>query len=225
MNQLSRAFRKNLSYSSLKIATKNLKPQLPFLRFQNKILESNVANKSWSCTFSTSLLRSKGSVILRVSLVPWGSIPAKTNIDQKVKLTGNWGPIRITPLTTLVQRALLAARPQFFPHFWLWMGEAHEKCACGRSRCYCLLRRGSVSLRAPQARIKRNRRLDGSGESQTEKHIKKRNCNNRNEPRTSYSPPDLTSFDLCPQASQLVAIITTSLKCGIADILVKVNPV
>ena len=143
------------------------------MRFQNKIFASNNANKNWSCTFSTSLLRSKGSVILRVSLVPWGSIPAKTNIDQKVKLSGNWGPIRITPLTTLVQRALLAARPQFFPHFWLWMGEAHEKCACGRSRCYCLLRRGSVSLRAPQARIKRNRRLDGSGEPQTEKHIKK----------------------------------------------------
>lgn len=101
----------------------------------------------------------------------------------------------------------------------------HERCARTRSRCYCLLRRGSASLRAPQARIKRKRRLNGSGEPQTEKHIEKRNCNNRNEPRTSYLPPDLTSFDLCPQASQLVAIITTSLKCGIADILVKVNPV
>ena len=143
------------------------------MRFRNKILASNNANKSWSYTFSTSLLRSKGSVILRVSLVPWGSIPAKTNFDQKVKLTGNWGPIHITPSTTLVQRARLAARPQSFPHFWLWMGEAHERCTCGRSRCYCLLRRGSASIRAPQAHIKRNRRLDGSGEPQTEKHIKK----------------------------------------------------
>ena len=195
------------------------------MRFQNKIFASNNANKSWSCTFSTSLLRSKGSVILRVSLVPWGSIPAKTNIDQKVQLTGNWGPIHITPSTTLVQRTRLATRPQSFPHSWLWMGETHERCARTRSRCYCLLRRGSASLRAPQARIKRKRRLNGSGEPQTEKHIEKRNCNNRNEPRTSYLPPDLTSFDLCPQASQLVAIITTSLKCGIADKLVKVNPV
>ena len=195
------------------------------MRFQNKIFASNNANKSWSCTFSTSLLRSKGSVILRVSLVPWGSIPAKTNIDQKVQLTGNWGPIHITPSTTLVQRTRLVTRPQSFPHSWLWTGETHERCARTRSRCYCLLRRGSASLRAPQARIKRKRRLNGSGEPQTEKHIEKRNCNNRNELRTSYLPPDLTSFDLCPQASQLVAIITTSLKCGIADILVKVNPV
>ena len=34
-------------------------------------------------------------------------------------------------------------------------------------------------------------------------------------------PPDLTSFVLSPQASQLVAMTITSLKCGMADVLVK----
>ena len=36
-----------------------------------------------------------------------------------------------------------------------------------------------------------------------------------------YLQPDLTSFVLSPQASQLVAMIITSLKWGIADLKVK----
>ena len=40
--------------------------------------------------------------------------------------------------------------------------------------------------------------------------------------RTCNLQPDLTSFVLCPQASQVVAMIITSLKCGIAAVLVKV---
>ena len=37
-------------------------------------------------------------------------------------------------------------------------------------------------------------------------------------PFGSMPPPDLTSFVLCPQESQFVAIITTSLKWGISEI-------